>query len=203
MRQRYRRFGFALLIVAVFGLAGCGGAAGPTGTASPQQTDVATTEDRAYLIAAHESNLMEIAAGRTAQAKGATAAVRDLGADLVADHSTLDRSLRQLAHQLGVPLPSAAPSARQTQSSQYSQVTGADFDRLFVTTQMTGHDQALRAANAEGSSGGTSAVKVAALATVPVIERHITMLNRAAADLNMPRRVTIPPATPGAPSAPR
>nr|WP_305786960.1 DUF4142 domain-containing protein [Actinoplanes lichenis] len=71
-------------------------------------------QDAAYLRAAHQSNLAEIAGGKVAQQKGQSQDVKDLGARFVTDHTKLDAALRQTADQLGVDLPRRrTPSSRR------------------------------------------------------------------------------------------
>ena len=59
-----------------------------SGVGAPTSVVVASasSQDRAWMIAAHQSNLTEITAGKAAQQKATTQKVRDLGAMSIRDH---------------------------------------------------------------------------------------------------------------------
>lgn len=59
-------------------------------------------QDEAWMVAAHQSNLAEIAAGTAAQENGVSDHVREMGAMLIADHQALDADLSAAAQQFGV-----------------------------------------------------------------------------------------------------
>ena len=56
-----------------------------------------SSQDRGWLVAAHQSNLAEISSGKLAAEKGHTAAVRKAGRMLTQDHAKLDSKLRPVA----------------------------------------------------------------------------------------------------------
>jgi putative membrane protein len=57
--------------------------------------------DRTWMVAAHQSNLTEIAAGKAAQQKATSQKVRDLGQMFITDHSANDAKLKAAANDLG------------------------------------------------------------------------------------------------------
>src|SRR4051794_13200305 len=72
-----------------------------------------SSQDIQWLVAAHQSNLAEIAAGTSAQSRATTDEVRRLGAMFVTMHTQLDTDLTAAAAQLGVQLPTTPNSAQQ------------------------------------------------------------------------------------------
>ena len=143
-------------------------------------------QDAAYLRAAHQSNLAEIAGGRLAQQKGRSQEVKDLGARFVADHTKLDAAVRQTASQLDVDLPSAPNEQQQAVAARYQQASGDDFDALFVSTQMDAHMKAMANGRKEIARGTDAAAKKNAQDAAPVIASHHDLLNDAARDLGVP-----------------
>ena len=143
-------------------------------------------QDAAYLRAAHQSNLAEIAGGRLAQQKGRSQEVKDLGARFVADHTKLDAAVRQTASQLDVDLPSAPNEQQQAVAARYQQASGDDFDALFVSTQMDAHMKAMANGRKEIARGTDAAAKKNAQDAAPVIALHHDLLNDAARDLGVP-----------------
>jgi putative membrane protein len=87
-------------------------------------------QDTAFLQAAHQSNLAEIAGGKIAQQKGQSQEVKDLGARFIEDHTRLDSALQDTAEALGVELPSAPNAEQRALAQRYEATDGADFDAL-------------------------------------------------------------------------
>jgi putative membrane protein len=143
-------------------------------------------QDAAYLRAAHQSNLAEIAGGKLAQQKGDSQDVKDLGARFVADHTKLDAAVRQTASQLDVDLPGAPNEEQQALAAKYQQASGDDFDALFVSTQMDAHMKAMANGQKEISQGSDAAAKKNAQAAAPVIASHHELLNDAARAVGVP-----------------
>jgi putative membrane protein len=143
-------------------------------------------QDAAFLKAAHQSNLAEIAGGKIAQQKGNSSQVKDLGARFVRDHTTLDASLTKTAKALGVTLPSTPNSKQQAVAKQYQAASGSSFDTLFISTQMSAHMAAMAAGQKELSAGSDAQAKKVARTAAPVIASHHAALKSAARALGVP-----------------
>jgi putative membrane protein len=143
-------------------------------------------QDALFLQQAHQVNLAEISAGQLAQQKGNTPVVKKIGARLAADHRTLDKPVQLTAHALGVALPNTPDEQQRAVAQQLQHASGAAFDRVFVTTQLTGHQQALAAGQAELAHGHDARVTALARTAAPVIEAHRQMLHSAASALGIP-----------------
>jgi putative membrane protein len=144
--------------------------------AAVQAQSPLTQQDKDFLVAAHQSNLAEIAAGNTAQAKGASATVKDLGARMVSDHTKLDASLTPVAAQLGVALPGTPNTEQQNQLAQVSAKSGQAFDAAWLAAMIAGHRQALAGIQTELSSGSSEQVKQLAQTAQPAVQEHLNLL---------------------------
>ena len=103
----------ALRRLALIGVAGAGLALTAAGVAGATTAAAApSAQDRAWMVAAHQSNLTEIQAGQAAQQKATSDVVKEHGQLFIRDHTRLDASLQALAKSKGVTLPSA-PNAQQ------------------------------------------------------------------------------------------
>ena len=99
----------------------------------------------------HAVNQVEIQAGKMAQARGATDAVKQYGATLTRDHEAADANLQQLAAQEKLALDANMPSAAQLairdakgEMANLSTVGGEAFDREFATTMVQQQQAAIR-----------------------------------------------------------
>jgi putative membrane protein len=146
-------------------------------------------QDTAFLQAAHQSNLAEIAGGTLAQQKGQSQQVKDLGARFVTDHTTLDNSLKQVAQALGVTLPDAPNADQQALAARYQATNGTAFDTLFISTQMDAHMAAMANGKTELAQGSDPQAKQVAQTAAPVIAGHHDQLTAAARALGVPTGV--------------
>lgn len=170
----------ALRRLAVIVTAGIGLAVTAVGVAGASASAVApNAQDQAFLVAAHQSNLTEIAAGKAAQQKATTEVVRDHGAIFIRDHTRLDTSVRQVAQQLGVSLPDAPSAKQQATLASVSARSGAAFDRAWLTSQLAGHREAKANGQKELAQGSDATVKQLAQTAAPVVQMHLSMLEQA------------------------
>jgi putative membrane protein len=146
-------------------------------------------QDTAFLQAAHQSNLAEIAGGKIAQQKGQSQEVKDLGARFIEDHTRLDSALQDTAEALGVELPSAPNAEQRALAQRYEATDGADFDALYVSTQMDAHMKAMRLGQTEIAEGSDADAKKIAQDSAPVIASHHELLEDAGAAIGVPTGV--------------
>ncbi|PZG09062.1 DUF4142 domain-containing protein [Nonomuraea aridisoli] len=141
---------------------------------SPELND----QDRTFLVQAHQANLAEIQAGKAA-GEAVTDEVRELGAMLVRDHTTLDRAVEREADQAGVDLPDAPNPQQRAALAQVKAKSGEDFDQAWVASQITGHRQTLAAIDEQLRDGASAEVKKVASDARPVVQMHLDTLLRA------------------------
>ena len=135
-----------------------------------------SNQDTTWMVAAHQSNLAEIAAGQAAQSQASSQSVKDTGAMFIQMHTTLDASLTSEASALGVSLPSAPSAAQQASLAQVKTQTGTAFDTAWVAQQLAGHRDAASATQTEIRTGSDAAVLKLANTALPVIEQHLAEL---------------------------
>lgn len=136
--------------------------------------------DRTWIVAAHQSNLSEIAAGTAAQQHATTATVKNLGKMFITDHTTQDAALKTLAARVHVALPDAPTPAQQAALAAVKQHTRAGFDSAWIAAQLAGHLQALTAGKLELARGSDPVVLAADRAAAAVVQRHYNELKAAA-----------------------
>ncbi|MEU8077821.1 DUF4142 domain-containing protein [Catellatospora citrea] len=160
-------------------------------TAGPVTAAPVAPQDAAYLAAAHQANLAEIAVNNLAAThQGASTVVVQLGAEFKHDHQQLDDALQSVAQQQGVPLPGQMNSEQQVDLQHMLQLNGARFDQAWVPSQLKAHEAAMAATEAEIAKGQDPAVVQLAKDALPVIAKHHEQLIAAAAQLNVQIPVT-------------
>ncbi|MGR6321204.1 DUF4142 domain-containing protein [Micromonospora soli] len=145
-----------------------------------------STQDTQYLQALHQVNLFEITTGNLAQQKGRNQQVKDLGKMFVTDHTQLDQTVKSTAQQLTVQLPSEPTSDQQKVINKLNNLSGAEFDKAWVTAQLAGHVQAIQATQTEISQGSEQSVVQLAQDALPVLQAHLDALTALAQTLGVP-----------------
>ncbi|TDB96268.1 DUF4142 domain-containing protein [Micromonospora fluostatini] len=164
--------------------------------AAAQAAAQPSTQDTQYLQALHQVNLYEVAAGELAQKKGQNQQVKDLGQQFVTDHTTLDESVKNLANQLNVDLPDKPTADQQDVLDRLNGLSGAEFDKAWVTTELAGHVQAIQATQTEISQGSEQSVVQLAQDALPVLQAHYDALVALAQTLGIPVPQTSASGTP-------
>src|SRR4051812_16051179 len=141
--------------------------------------------DREYLAETVQGARFEIAAGHVAQrhAQGATA--KALAGRFASDHSAELKAVLALAKQLGVKAPSGLSVMQRHEISQFSQHSGAAFDRAYVRVERTDHVQDIKDNDAEVAEGTTPAAKAFAQRFLPMYRAHLQLCRAAASKLHV------------------
>ncbi|MEU9511100.1 DUF4142 domain-containing protein [Micromonospora sp. NPDC048169] len=155
-----------------------------------------STQDTQYLQAVHQVNLFEITAGNLAQQKGQNQQVKDLGKMFVTDHTQLDQTVQSTAQQLNVQLPADPTADQQKVLDKLNNLSGAEFDKAWVTAQLAGHVQAIQATQTEISQGSEQSVVQIAQDALPVLQAHYDALVALAQTLGVPVPQTSASGTP-------
>ncbi|MER6178766.1 DUF4142 domain-containing protein [Streptosporangium sp. NPDC001681] len=174
-----------MIILVAVAVAAMGGTAGAVVSPSPSPQAV-TQQDRDFLVQAHQSNLTEIESSKTALEKTAgqqdrevTRTVRKLAKRFIKDHKKLDKAVRRVADQLGVKLPDTPNTEQRKQLDQLAALSGAEFDRAWISAELHGHHETLAAVEQEIENGSSPEVKKLATEAKPIVQKHIDLLLKA------------------------
>ncbi|WP_236245115.1 DUF4142 domain-containing protein [Streptomyces sp. CC210A] len=130
--------------------------------------------DNAFLRAAHQANLAEIALSRDARENATTACVKDVAAELERDHAKLDADVQALSDKLGVDLPLApTPHQQQLLADVMARKGTTAYDRVWLKTQDTAHRLTLKAIDHQIARGEDRQITAAAKAARPVVAGHL------------------------------
>lgn len=119
------------------------------------------------------SDMYEIEAGKLAQEKGQSQAVKDFGAMMVKDHTASSTEMKPLAQAANVTLPTEMDERRQGLIDNLRAANGADFDEAYIDQQVAAHEEALNLLNGYAQDGGDAGLKAFAAKTAPVVQKHL------------------------------
>ena len=102
--------------------------------------------------------------------------VKDFGSKMVTDHGKANDELKSIASSKGITLPDKLDSTHQAMVNKMKGLSGAAFDKAYVSAMVTAHknDDALFAK--EGSSGQDADIKGFASKTDQTVKMHISMI---------------------------
>jgi len=142
------------------------------GTPAPHQPN---TSDQVFAVAAAQGGLAEVAFGKLAEARGGSDAVRDFGRQMVRDHGKANDRLAGLAKAAGIVLPREMDAEHKAIHDKLKGLTGDDFDRAYVASQIADHQVTAQLLEYEIGAGQDEDLKAFASDTLPIVFHHLQM----------------------------
>jgi putative membrane protein len=133
-----------------------------------------------YVQRAAMSDMFEIESGNLALERGNAEDIRSFAQMMVADHTASSRDLRAALERSGVRanMPASLDAEHQAKMNRLRTLEGADFDREYMSQQLTGHRDALALHQGYSQNGDDEALRQFAQQAVPVVQRHYERLQR-------------------------
>jgi len=165
----------ASMAIAALGLcaaAGLAQAADPMTSASGGNL---SSDDRSFVEKATIGGMTEVQAGKLAQQKASSPAVKDFGAKMVADHSKAGTELARIAAAKSVTAPGTLDKSHKSDVDKLSEKSGADFDKAFMKQMVSDHKSTVSLFEKEAKSGKDGDLKSFAGNTLPTLQEHLKM----------------------------
>jgi putative membrane protein len=160
------------LCLAVMVLAGCSESMSQLGgKASPELS----TGDNHFFKVVANANDTEVKMSQMALAQSQNAQVRQFAQHMIDDHTQAGKQVQALASQKDVVLPQQLDTIHQDLVDGLRGKTGADFDRAFMSAQVTAHQDTINNVKAEADNGSDQDVKQLAQQLLPKLQDHLRM----------------------------
>lgn len=182
----------ALGLVSALALSACGGAdnnlstTDNMGMASPMPVDNAGMDNammtgvpmsagQAFADTAGASDMYEVEAGKLAQTKATSQALKDFGAMMEKGHTDSTAKLKAAAAKANPAItPNPALNAEQEANlATLRDATGADFDTAYKAQQVAAHEKALSLMKDYAANGDVPELKAFAADTSKVVQMHL------------------------------
>jgi putative membrane protein len=163
-------------------------------------TRLAAMADSAFIREAGTGNMLEIRLSNLAQQKASNSAVKDFAKRMVSDHTSMWDQWSSLAKKNGLPVSSSLDAAHQQTVSQLGALSGADFDRAYLSAMVQNHQDAATTFQQLGPSAHSAEVRQLAATELPAIQQHLSLAQQVASQVGAPTSVATSPAplpTPG------
>ena len=155
--------------------------ANATARTSPATTAPTTGSDTDFVNTVAMDGMAEVELGRLAVQKAKSPEVKQFAQRMVADHSKANVELKQLASNKNMTLPTEPNAQQKADKDRLSKLSGADFDREYMTMMTAGHDKAVAAFEDESRNGKEADVKAWSSKTLPTLREHQTLAKQIAA----------------------
>jgi putative membrane protein len=163
-----------LAVVALAFVLGSAGAQAQTTQKSNQtqaQKPKADKDSQSFIKNAIEGNIAEVDAGKLAQQKGKSEAVKKFGEMLVSDHGKANTEAKAAAKEVGVEPPTSASIGEKATYLKLKVLSGDAFDKSFASTMVSDHKKAIEDYKKE--AGKSDAVGQYAKQTLPTLQKHL------------------------------
>jgi putative membrane protein len=129
--------------------------------------------DDKFAMKAAQGGIAEVALGKLAAQKANSPDVKAFGQRMVDDHSKANDQLMAVAKQESITLPTAMDAKDQATYTKLSALSGAAFDKAYVSDMVKDHEQDIADFRKEGNDGTDPQIKAFAMQTVPTLQSHL------------------------------
>jgi len=136
------------------------------------------TEDFVTQVAV--SDMFEIESSKLAQQKAASPQIKTFASQMVGDHGKTTAELKTLVSggKVKAPLPAVMDSSHQSKLDKLKGLSGADFDKQYVSDQQAAHKDAVDLFERYAKGGDNADLKNWAGKTVPALKHHKDMADK-------------------------
>ena len=194
----------AILVMAGFGLAACGGTETKTNVnvtkmnantavvlnsnanmpmssnmnanMNANMSSNVSSADKEFINKAAEGGMAEVKLGELAASKAQSPEVKAFGQRMVVDHGKANTDLKALAAEKNVTLPADVNSEQKAMYDKLSKLSGAEFDKEYVKGMVEDHEKDVAEFKKESTGADGSEVKAFAAKTLPTLESHLDQI---------------------------
>jgi putative membrane protein len=133
------------------------------------------SSDKSFVQKAAIGGMAEVEMGNLAQQKAASDQVKQFGAKMAADHSKANDELKQIASAKGIEVPSALDKQHKADMDRLGKMTGAQFDKAYMSHMVDDHKKDVAEFKKEAGSGKDADIKGFASKTLPTLQEHLQL----------------------------
>ena len=137
--------------------------------------DTQLVKDKMFVRKATEGGFAEVQFGQLAAQKASSEDVKKLGQKLVDDRTQLDANLKPVADDLGVRMPAKLAKTDQEEFDKLKGLSGADFDKEYMSAMVSDHAKALDAFTTEAKDTKDLKFRAVVLKGKTVVAAHKNM----------------------------
>jgi putative membrane protein len=143
-----------------------------------------TDQDKQFLTTVSQANFNEIQLSKLAETKASTPEVKAFAHKMVADHTNLGMKMQPFATAWAITPPTTLDADHQAEYDKLNGLSGADFDKEYMTAMDKDHHLALDLFTAEASSTTDAKFKATVLQGKSVVSAHTHMADSMVAKMS-------------------
>lgn len=161
----------------------------------PAAAQMVNETDREFVNKAATGGAAEVQLGRIATQRAARPSVRSFGERMVTDHGRANADLAALAQSKGLALPTALEPSQAAMRDQLSGLTGADFDRAYMSEMVRDHTEDVSLFERAAEVSADPDIKAWAARSLPMLRDHLTLARQVNSEVVLgPAPVVVAPA---------
>jgi putative membrane protein len=153
----------------------CCAVIGFAATLMPSKAKAATDDDKKFLATAAQSDQNEIALSQLAAQKATNPAVKTFAEKMVAEHTKMTESMKPFADSWGLTPASGPDADHQKELDKLNGLSGADFDKEYMSQMVTDHSKALSAFTTEAKDTKDVKFRAAVIKGKTAVAAHKNM----------------------------
>ncbi len=130
-------------------------------------------DESKFLVKSYEDGMYELHLAQLAAKNGLDADVKNVAAELVAAHSTINLKIRQIAATADFVLPAAVDADHQNDMQDLKKLRGADFDEKYINLIVDDYGDAVDDYKDAYKDLGDGVVRTFAAETLPRIQDYL------------------------------
>jgi putative membrane protein len=157
----------------------------PTTTPTTTPTTVPPTgttalADTAFVREVRTDNMLESHLGTLAASRSSNSAVKQFAQQMVTDHTRMGNEWASLASRNRFPATAALDATQRQLVSRLTSLSGADFDREYMSTMVQDHQANVSTLQRLGPSAQSLDVRQLAASNLTTLQQHLTMAQQVA-----------------------
>jgi len=142
--------------------------------------------DKMFLHKASMGGYAEVQLGQLAAQKGNSEDVKKFGQKMVDDHTALNEQMKPFVESAGLKPPMHLDKKDQAEYDKLNGLSGADFDREYVSDMVADHHKDLREFRQESAAAADPQLKETVTSGEKVIAEHNRMADHLAQQIGVP-----------------
>ena len=153
----------------------CSALLGLTVALVPNIARAATDDDKKFLAMAAQSDQNEIALSQLADQKATNPAVKAFAEKMVTEHTKMTESMKPFAESWGLTAPTGPDADHQKEIDKLNGLSGADFDKEYISDMVSDHTKALSAFTTEAKDTKDVKFRTAVIKGKTAVAAHKNM----------------------------
>lgn len=150
----------------------------------------ATAPDAQFAMQAAQGGMAEVQSGQLALKSSSNAAVRAFAQKMVTEHTANNAKLAAIMGSEGLTVPATVDPNSRAVMMRLQRAHGRAFDRMYLRSQVAGHQQMQILMQSEINGGKDARLKAYAQATLPAVNMHLALAKSDVAQLRRRRSMS-------------